>query len=226
MTEAEIAEARQLVARLNVLLNPVVSSVRPEAPPSPVAQPVAVLSVSDYEAAAAALGCDVATVKAVCDVESNGKAFHLGRPVILFEPHVFSRLTNHRFDNPHGGVSYPKQGTKPYPPTQNERWAHLDYAAKLDADAALQSASYGLFQIMGFNYKACGFRDVQEFVAAMRRGVREHLVAFVAFVKSNNLDGALRARDWATFARGYNGPGYAANAYDTKLAHAYAKHKG
>jgi hypothetical protein len=35
---------------------------------------------------------------------------------------------------------------------------------------------------------------------------------------------ALRQRDWAAFARGYNGPGYRANRYDAKLAQAFARH--
>ena len=33
----------------------------------------------------------------------------------------------------------------------------------------------------------------------------------------------LKAKDWANFARGYNGPAYAKNRYDVKLAAAYAK---
>jgi hypothetical protein len=32
-------------------------------------------------------------------------------------------------------------------------------------------------------------------------------------------------KDWAKFARGYNGPGYAQNAYDVKLAQAYEKNR-
>jgi len=35
------------------------------------------------------------------------------------------------------------------------------------------------------------------------------------------LTGALKSKDWAVFARRYNGPGYQANAYDKKLARAY-----
>src|SRR5690606_7984441 len=36
----------------------------------------------------------------------------------------------------------------------------------------------------------------------------------------------LRRKDWARFARLYNGPGYAQNRYDEKLAQAYARHAG
>ena len=50
-------------------------------------------------------------------------------------------------------------------------------------------------------------------------------VGFTPLIKANNLDGALRSKSWATFARGYNGPGYAQNAYDKKMAQAYARWK-
>ena len=44
-----------------------------------------------------------------------------------------------------------------------------------------------------------------------------------AFIKSAGLQDELMAKNWAKFARGYNGPGYAQNAYDVKLAQAYEK---
>jgi hypothetical protein len=59
----------------------------------------------------------------------------------------------------------------------------------------------------------------------MSSGAAAHLVAFVSFILANRLDGALRARNWPSFARGYNGPAYAQNAYDKKMAAAYARWK-
>ena len=58
----------------------------------------------------------------------------------------------------------------------------------------------------------------------MVSGESAQLDAFVAFVKKNNLDDELMRHDWASFARGYNGPAYRENHYDTKLAAAYAFH--
>jgi hypothetical protein len=52
----------------------------------------------------------------------------------------------------------------------------------------------------------------------------KHLEAMMNFIKSQNLDKALRSRDWVAFARGYNGSAYARNQYDKKLAAAYAKY--
>jgi hypothetical protein len=57
----------------------------------------------------------------------------------------------------------------------------------------------------------------------MHWGAGAHLDAFVAFVKNNKLDVALRNHDWETFARRYNGTGYLANQYDTKLEQAWKK---
>lgn len=208
-----IAEAQGLLDRLRAIIG--AAGTEPLKP--------AVLTDKDYADAAASLACDVASVHAVCAVESNGHGFAPdGRAIILFEPHVFSRLTGHRFDSTQGGVSYPVWGTKPYPPTQDARWAQLLYAANLDHDAAYQSASYGLFQIMGFNFAACGFPTIASFVAAMAVNERAHLMAFVKFVVANHLAQPLRDRNWAAFATGYNGPA-ATDAYSAKLADAYAK---
>lgn len=192
--------------------------------PSPPAAPSKLLSPDDIAHAADVLGITVPQVRAIIAVES-GKLGGFGpadRPIILYEPHVFSRLTQHHFDDTHGGVSYRTWKTKPYPPAQADRWAQLEYAAKLDRPAAIQSASYGLFQIMGFNFKVCGYSDPEAFFAAMHVSEREHLMAFVGFVKGNNLDRHLIAGDWEAFARGYNGPGQAAT-YAAKLAAAHAK---
>ena len=102
-------------------------------------------------------------------------------------------------------------------------WDRINEAIALDRGAALQSASWGLFQIMGANYKACGFTSVDDFVAAMEKSEGDQLKAFVGFIRTNKLDGYLRSLNWAAFAKGYNGPGYAKNQYDAKLAAAYKK---
>lgn len=209
--------------RLEALLAEVESAIAAQAPAVTPEAFSRTIVEADIAEAAQALGVGPAEIRAVTEVESRGHGFEGDRPIILFEPHVFSRLTRHRYDDTQGGVSYPVPGTKPYPKTQAERWAQMEYAAKLDEAAALQSASWGLFQIMGFNFAAAGFSSVALFVLAMKRSERDHLMAFVSFVKANKLDDELRAHDWAGFARGYNGPNFAKNAYDTKLAQAFTK---
>ncbi len=224
LTAADLAEIGRISDRLHELLLDVVLPAREAAAVTPAPPATRALTQDDIEDAAQALNVAVAKIKAVREVESGrlGGFGPDGRPIILFEPHVFSRLTQHRYDGTHGGVSYPTWGAKPYPASQVDRWAQLEYAEHLDRDAALQSASFGLFQIMGFNWKVCGFASVDGFYDAMCRNEREHLMAFVNFLKANHLDQKLAAGDWLGLATGYNGPGQA-QAYAAKLSAAYAK---
>lgn len=175
-----------------------------------------------YVDAAAELGCELAAIKAVAEVESAGDPFLPdGRPKILFERHIFHRKTGGEYSAEHSGVSSSSPGG--YEGGAAE-YSRLRAALTLDRDAALQSASWGRFQIMGFNHAVCGYAGAEAFVSAMVDSEVNHLDAFVGFVKGNRLDRALRAKDWAAFARGYNGPAYAKNKYDQKMATAYAKH--
>lgn len=173
------------------------------------------------EAAAKKIGCAVASVRAVIDVESRGGFLADTRPKILFERHYFSRLSGRKFDAANPDVSSRSPGGYKGGAAEYERLAK---AIKLDRDAALRSASWGAFQIMGDHAKSLGYADAEAFVAAMVSGEPAQLEAFVAFVKKNNLDDELIRRDWAGFARGYNGPNYRINKYDEKLAAAFAFH--
>lgn len=175
------------------------------------------------EQAAKSLSCPVAAVRAVIDVESRGGFLSDGRPKILFERHYFSRLTGGKFNKSDPDISNSQWGGYKGGAAEYDRLAR---AIKLNRDAALRSASWGAFQIMGDNYKACGFSGVEEFVKAMVAGEPEQLDAFVNFVKKSSLSDELARLDWAGFARGYNGPAYKTNKYDVKLAAAYAFHMG
>jgi len=184
------------------------------------------LTEDDFLEAAILLGCDIAAVKAVCEVEApKGGFLKSGEPTVLFEAHHFSRLTSHAYDDSHPNISSRTWNRSLYKGGQREH-DRMARAVKLNRDAALQSASWGKFQIMGFNFEDCLFPRLQDFINAMYRSEGEHLKAFIGFVKTNNLDVALRKHKWATFARGYNGSGYAANKYDFKLAQAWKRHAG
>lgn len=185
------------------------------------AGPATKLDTPAIEAAASKIGCQVAAVRTVITVESSGGFLADGRPKILFERHYFSRLTKCKFDAANPDVANPKTGGYKGGAAEYDRLAK---AIKLDRDAALRSASWGAFQIMGDNCKACGFADVESYVKAMVSGEPAQLDAFVGFIKKSGLDDELVRRDWTAFARGYNGPGYRANKYDEKLAAAFAFH--
>lgn len=164
-----------------------------------------------------------AKIKAVADIESRGSGFlSNGQPVILFEAHIFSRLTGRRYDSTHPHISSRRWNRKLYKGGTREH-DRLEQAVRLDRNAALQSASWGAFQIMGFNYKLCGKSTVQEFINAVYKDELSHYELFFEFIKNTKLINHLKTENWAAFARGYNGPGYSQNKYDTKLKQAYIK---
>lgn len=186
------------------------------------------LSEKDYQNAATSLGVPVTAVKAVAEVEANGDGFLPdGRPKILFERHIFRKrliakgvstanTTPDIFNTSAGGYL---GGTK-----EHDR---LDKAAKIDRECALESCSWGAFQIMGYHWKALGYPSLQAFINAMYKDAGSQLDAFVRFIKADNrLLTALRKLDWATFARLYNGPEYAKHNYDGRMATAYKKAGG
>ncbi len=162
-------------------------------------------------------------VHAILDTETSGSGFDSqGRPKMLFEPHIFYRhcpkdKLQQAVDQ---GLAYPHWGEQKYP---SDSYPRITAAMALDETAALLSASWGLGQIMGENFKACGYDNVQDMVSDFADDEELQLEAMVNFIISKGLDKALAAHDWAAFAHGYNGAGFAKNAYDKKLAAAYAK---
>jgi hypothetical protein len=93
----------------------------------------------------------------------------------------------------------------------------------LDRAAALQSASWGLGQVLGENFKVGGFVSVDEMVQAMSDSEDTQITAVGAFILGRRLDRALATHDWASFARGYNGPAFATNHYDVRLRGEFQK---
>jgi hypothetical protein len=182
------------------------------------------LGPQDVAVVAAELQCQAAAVWAVCDIESAGGGFLPDRrPKILFEAHVFGRLTRHRWDATHPNISSPAWNRALYGTGGAHQYDRLAEAVSLDRAAALQSASWGMFQIMGMNFAVCGYADVETYVAAMCESEGAQLAAFAAFCRHGGLDRFLRALDWTHFALGYNGPGEAENNYAGKLAAAYRR---
>ncbi len=189
------------------------------------------LTDSQYRAAANSLQVEVAAIKAVAEVESVNSGFLSdGRPVILFEAHIFYRELKNQGINPdtyitqYSNIISKSWNKALYGASGDNQYKRLAQAQKINDTAALCSASWGAFQVMGFHYKSIGWKSVQDFVSDMYSGADMHLHAFIQFVKANNLVVHLKNKDWARFARGYNGAGYAANAYDKKMAQAYAKY--
>lgn len=205
------------------------------------------LTPTDFTWAASTLGCTVAQIRAVDEVESGSGWFTDMRsdildldgpggfmdgpnlPKILFEAHKFDSFTGGRFRASHPNLSSPGWNRALYIGGQAE-WSRLYTAMNLDREAALKSASVGRYQIMGFNHKLAGFPTVEGFWDAMMENERMHLEAFVSFVNASNLRAALRQisnvhADNLRFAIGYNGPGQGNHEppYNVRLAKAHKK---
>ena len=142
------------------------------------------------------------------------------RPAILFERHIFSRLTNRQFDI--SDVSNPQPGG--YGPGGANQYLRLANAIQLDRVSALQSASWGLAQIMGSNFAQAGFADAESMVAAMSDSEDGNSPPSSRSSRPIVSTAILQAHDWTSLARGYNGPNFAINQYDTKLAQAFQQY--
>jgi hypothetical protein len=181
------------------------------------------LAALDFGRIGQRIGVSEDHVRAVVEVETAGGGFDSeGRVRMLFEPHVFYRQLgpSRRAVAEAQGLAYPRWGTRPYP---RDSYPRLLMAMQIDRPAALRSCSWGLGQIMGFNHRDCGYTSAEEMVVAFADDEAKHVEAMIDFIRANNLDDDLREGRWAAFARGYNGPGYRQNGYDTRLAAAYAK---
>jgi len=170
-----------------------------------------------------------AAVKAVIKVESRGRGFNREKqPLILFEGHIFWKelvkigLDPNALVFGNEDIIYKRPDYKYYNRAQYPR---LEKAKNIDEEAALKSASYGMFQVMGFNHELAGFDNVIELVDYLNESERNQLEAFMNFLKSTACYEDLKAKDWASFARHYNGAMYKKNQYDIKLEKAYNNSK-
>lgn len=172
------------------------------------------ITKTEIEEAAKELVVEPCTIKAVSMIESNGKGFTSdGKPTVRFEKHVFRRELKRR------GLGWPVEAQG----LTGTKMSTVEKAANINEEAAFLSTSWGLFQIMGFNYIHCGYKDVETFVEDMKTSEGKQLAAFVSFLKNQNLAKHLRKKEWASFAYLYNGPNYHQNDYHKKLRLAYLR---
>lgn len=150
-----------------------------------------------------------------------------GQVMIRWEGHYFWRLLPEakRVQARRAGLADPKAGKVKNPRSMAARHALLDRARAIDEEAALKSVSMGVGQVMGANFAMCGYRTVFKMwhdAHTLLGQVRMML----GYVKAAGLADELRDARFTPFARGYNGPGYAANRYDKKMEEAYAEFGG
>jgi peptidoglycan hydrolase-like protein with peptidoglycan-binding domain len=177
-------------------------------------------TLEEYRDIAARLGVDAPTLEAVRQTETSQHGFDSdGRPTILFERHIFSRLTHGRFDMSHPQVSANQPGG--YGPPGGAQWSRLKEAYALDPEAAYEATSFGMFQILGGLHKEVGFETVAEYARFVSQSEANQVEVFARFVEHGGLLAPLRCLDWVGFARRYNGPNFRRNHYDERLRAAY-----
>lgn len=179
-----------------------------------------------YKKVADLLKCEEAAIAAVVEVESRGSSLMPdGRIKILFEPHIFYRICVKKGIKINiSDIAYPVWGMEPYGNAVHQ-YDKLERAKQIYEEAALMSCSWGMFQIMGFNFGHCKCSDVFDFVERIKAGPESEIDLFSKLIIAMKIDDELRQKNWAGFAKSYNGPGYKKNQYDIKLQKAYNKWK-
>jgi hypothetical protein len=187
------------------------------------------LTEDQIQSQAKALGIEVAALKAVIEVECKGSGFNADNtPVILFERHVMRQrlIANSQLKTvDEMSIKRPDLCNKTAGGygLYSAQHGRLNAAAQYHRASALESASWGIGQVMGYHWAELGYKSLQAFINAMYKDEASQLEAMCRYIKVNNLVNALKHKDWKSFARGYNGIAYAKNSYDVKLANAYKK---
>ena len=165
---------------------------------------------------------------AVANVESGGRSGFRNypgapnHPVIRFEPHHFNKRCSPEntmpFTNNGRGFSSLKSETG---------WEAFLLAYRLDEGAAIQSTSWGMFQIMGFHYRKLKFKTPQEFRKAMFSAEGQYTV-FARFIQSHKIlreAASCMTPDetvFRRFAKSYNGASNV-DEYSKRITNAYAR---
>lgn len=189
-------------------------------------------TLREIEGHAARLNIDKAALQAVIEVESAGHVFAQvnGRPepLIRWEGHYFDRrLKNGARERARkAGLAHPKAGGVPNPRSQAARWELVKRAASIDRQAALESFSIGLGQVMTAHWRSLGFARVDDLIALARRDGAGQVDLMVRYIEKFGLVDELQRLDFTGFARGYNGPGFAKHGYHTKMAATYRRLSG
>ncbi len=194
--------------------------------------------------AAVANGLEPAALRAVIAVESGGSGYIAdGRVKILFERHVLWKRLHTRGIDPRplaealpglcgsrwDPTTYPygKSGANQYTRIQHVLdWASANDPAHWESykKAAYEACSWGLFQMMGYHYQACGYANVYTLKHAFEESEANQLAAILTWMGGNGLLTKLEQKQWRAFVRGYNGSGQV-DHYTEKLLAAYERAK-
>lgn len=193
----------------------------------------------NYNVISEKYGLEVATLKAVMDVESAGRGFFtdwkgMQRIKIQFEPHVFAReLSKRNFDVRLEKTSYGYMKLwidgllvlENKVDKQLEEWRAFNIAARYDLESAMLATSWGLGQVMGFNYKLAGYENVGDMVDAFKESEEKQFEGMLSFILNRKIMKHLKKKNWRLFAKYYNGVNYRKYNYHKRLEKAYERYR-
>lgn len=182
------------------------------------------LTEEDFKIVADELGVEIAAIKAVVKIEAGPKLqgfWAPGVPVANYVQSLFNKYKNKAKVRKIKDAKVPS-GLTGY---ALKEWTSLTNARKINANAADMGTYWGMFQIGGFNYKLCGCQSVEEMVEKVCESEFSQLEMFAVFIRNAGMLESLQKKDWAAFARKYNGPAYAKRGYHTRMAKEYATYK-
>lgn len=169
-------------------------------------------------------GFEEAVMLSFIEVETGGRGFNVdGKIMIQFEPHWFKKKAPYA---PSGKWSINKVDV------QSKEWIAFNDAFAKNPDAAMESTSIGLGQIMGFHFKRLGFKTVGEMWDHAKESLQNQIWQIAKFIDTDKaLKTAIQNKDWFTIAKIYNGAGfmeiarkYGREPYNISMANAYKKY--
>jgi hypothetical protein len=165
-------------------------------------------------------GYNPAAVASVLEVEApKGGFLPDGRLTILFERHIFYKLTPLPVSKVNTNLSYPQPGG--YKGGAAE-WDRLEAAMSWDEENALKSASWGKPQIMGFNHLLAGYPTVSAMIEDFKKGEYNQVKAMLNLIKNQtSWHKALMSLNFKRFAELYNGPNQDRGDLDPKNDYEY-----
>lgn len=166
---------------------------------------------NDYEIAAKELGIEKEVLMAIAKQESKGSSFQaVKQATILFERHkMYSLLIkkgNTKASVDALSIKHPSIVNK-NSGGYNDMTSYdkLKTAKSIDYDCAVQSCSWGKFQVMGFHY-ANLYSSPRELEKAMNMCELQQFKYFVLYLKkTNGMVDALKNKNWEGIATLYNG---------------------
>ena len=192
------------------------------------------ISAEELSSIANKSNLDAAAIKAVSYIESGPEHTGFicpGTPIVHLEVSMFKKMLQKggydvaQLSNDHPEAFGPLRKDK-YGSAVLAQKAQFDSATAINDSLAKICTYWGMFQIRGSNWKQCGVPSVDAFVKEMSESETSQLELFVRFITNTGLHEYLKTRDWESFARAYNGIGYAKNHYHIRLEQAYRRFAG